>query len=161
MAMTLKQKPNLPMEVTWVSMSEEGTAKSEQRQGQVDCFFYHEGVVHHEYAPPGQIITKEYYIKVHRWLRDTVRRKRLQFWASGNWRLYHNNATAHSWSLMYAFLGKHHITLVCQSPYSPDLAPCDFWLFPKLKSPLKARRFVNVMVTQYTSSVDGVSLLTD
>ena len=26
-------------------------------------------------------------------------------------------------------------------PYSPDLAPCDFWLFPKLKSLLKGRRF--------------------
>ena len=23
------------------------------------------------------------------------------------------------------------------SPYSPDLAPCDFWLFPKLKEKLR------------------------
>ena len=29
-------------------------------------------------------------------------------------------------------------------PYSPDLAPCDFWLFPKLKSPLKGRRFADL-----------------
>ena len=47
------------------------------------------------------------------------------------------------------------------SPYSPDLALCDFWLFPKLKSPLKVRRFVIATVTQYTSSVNGVSLPTD
>ena len=47
------------------------------------------------------------------------------------------------------------------SPYSPDLTHCDFWLFPKLKSPLKGRRFVNVTVTQYTNSVNGVSLPTD
>ena len=26
-------------------------------------------------------------------------------------------------------------------PHSPDLEPCDFWLFPKLKSPLKGKRF--------------------
>ena len=26
-------------------------------------------------------------------------------------------------------------------PYSPDLAPWDFWLFAKLKSPLKGKRF--------------------
>jgi hypothetical protein len=26
-------------------------------------------------------------------------------------------------------------------PHSPDLAPCDFWLFPKLKSALKGRIF--------------------
>ena len=28
-----------------------------------------------------------------------------------------------------------------QPPYSPDLVPCDFWLFPKWKSPLKGKRF--------------------
>ena len=27
------------------------------------------------------------------------------------------------------------------APYSQDLASCDFWLFPKLKSPLKEKRF--------------------
>ena len=25
------------------------------------------------------------------------------------------------------------IKTVCHPPYSPDLAPCDFWLFPKLR----------------------------
>ena len=25
------------------------------------------------------------------------------------------------------------IKTVCHSPYSPDLAPCDFWLFYKLR----------------------------
>jgi len=59
------------------------------------------------------------------------------------------------------FFAKHLITQVCQPPYSPDLATCDFWLIPKLKSPLKGRRFVNATVTQYTSSVNGVSLPTD
>jgi hypothetical protein len=47
------------------------------------------------------------------------------------------------------------------APYSPDLAPCDFWLFLKLKSPLKGRIFVNATVTLYTSLVNGVSLPTD
>ena len=59
------------------------------------------------------------------------------------------------------FLAKHHITQICQPPYSPDLAPCDFWFFQKLKSSLKVRRFVNATVTQYTSSVNGFSLPTD
>jgi hypothetical protein len=59
------------------------------------------------------------------------------------------------------FIAKRHITHICQPSYSPDLAPCDFWLFPKLKSPLKGGRFVNATVTQYTSSVNGVSLPTD
>jgi hypothetical protein len=29
-------------------------------------------------------------------------------------------------------------------PYSPDLAPADVWLFPKLKSVLKGKRFSDV-----------------
>ena len=39
---------------------------------------------------------------------------------------------------------KHQITQVTQPPYSPDLVACDFWLFPKLKSPLKGKRFQTV-----------------
>ena len=39
------------------------------------------------------------------------------------------------------FLAKLQITQVTQPLYTPDLAPYDFWLFSKLKSPLKGRRF--------------------
>jgi transposase len=56
---------------------------------------------------------------------------------------HHDNAPAHSTALVQPFLAKHHITQVCQPPYSPDLASCDFWLFPKLKSQLKGWKFVN------------------
>ena len=42
------------------------------------------------------------------------------------------------------FFVKHQITQVTQAPYSPDLAPCNFWLFPKLKSPWKGKRFQTV-----------------
>ena len=59
------------------------------------------------------------------------------------------------------FFAKHHITQVSQPTCSPEFAPCDFCLFPKLKSPLKRRRLVNATVTQYTSSVNGISLSTD
>jgi hypothetical protein len=38
------------------------------------------------------------------------------------------------------FLVKHETTIVVpQPPYSPDLAPADFFLFPRLKSTLKGR----------------------
>ena len=47
------------------------------------------------------------------------------------------------------FLAKHRITQVTQPPYSPDLAPCNFWLFPKLKSALKGKRF------QTTNEIQG------
>ena len=36
---------------------------------------------------------------------------------------------------------KHQIPQVTQPLYSPDLVLCNFWLFPKLKSPLKMKKF--------------------
>jgi hypothetical protein len=35
--------------------------------------------------------------------------------------------------------------------YSPDLAPCDFFLFPKMKLKLKGRRFVTIEEIQAKS----------
>jgi transposase len=42
---------------------------------------------------------------------------------------------------VFFFLAKHSIPVIQQPPYSPDLAPCDFWLFPQLKMVLKGKRF--------------------
>ncbi|KAI6659604.1 Histone-lysine N-methyltransferase SETMAR-like [Oopsacas minuta] len=39
------------------------------------------------------------------------------------------------------FLENYRIGTLPHPPYSPDLAPCDFWLFPKLKDQLRGRRF--------------------
>ena len=63
---------------------------------------------------------------------------------AGDWQLHHDNVPTHASCLRQNFLVKHQITQVTQPPYSPDLAPCDFWLFPKLKSPLKGKRFQTV-----------------
>jgi transposase len=41
-------------------------------------------------------------------------------------------------------LAKQEKIVVPQPPYSPDLAPADFFLFSKLKSTLKVRRFQTV-----------------
>jgi hypothetical protein len=36
------------------------------------------------------------------------------------------------------------MTTALYPPYSPDLAPCNFFLFPRMKSDLKGKRFQNV-----------------
>jgi hypothetical protein len=38
-------------------------------------------------------------------------------------------------------LAQKLITEMAHPPYSPDLAPNDFWLFPKIKSALNGQRF--------------------
>jgi hypothetical protein len=37
------------------------------------------------------------------------------------------------------FLAKHKMAVTPHPPYSPDLAPCNFFLFPKMKLKLKGR----------------------
>lgn len=121
-------------------------------------FFDQQGIVHHEYAPQGQTITKEYYVQVLTRLRDAVRRKRPLLHATRDWLLHHDNAPAHASQLVQQFLAKHQIAQVCQPPYSPDLAPCDFFLFPKVKLALKGRRFddVDSIKMNATQQLNGV-----
>ena len=69
---------------------------------------------------------------------------------TSDWQLHHNNVPTHASHLVQCFLAKHQITQVTQPPYSPDLVPCDFLLFPKLKSPLKGKRSQTFDETQET-----------
>jgi hypothetical protein len=43
------------------------------------------------------------------------------------------------------------MAVVPHSPHSPDLAPCDFFFFPIMKSKLKGRRFQDVTEIQEQS----------
>jgi len=42
------------------------------------------------------------------------------------------------------FLAEKSIPVITQPPYSPDLAPSNFWLFPTLKMGLKGTRFATM-----------------
>ena len=79
-----------------------------------------------------------------RCLREAIRKKRLELWTNNSWLLHHDNAPAHLALLVRNFLVKNNTVIMPQPPYSPDLAPCDFFLFPRLKRPMKGRRFATI-----------------
>ena len=54
------------------------------------------------------------------------------------WRLHHDNAQPDLANYIMQFLA--NLTL---PPYSPNLAPCDFFLFPPVKTKLQGIRFEN------------------
>ena len=105
------------------------------------CFLIGKVLSITSYALPGQAINKKHYLNVLRVFRNAIWRKQPHLWAARDWQLCHNNTPAHTSRLMQSFLVKHQITQVTQPHYSPDLTPWDFCLFPKLKSPLKGKRF--------------------
>ena len=49
------------------------------------------------------------------------------------WHFHQNNAPVHNSNLVTDYLTQMGIKTVPYRPYSPDLALCDFWLFPKLR----------------------------
>ena len=51
----------------------------------------------------------------------------------GQWHFHKDNAPVHNSILVTDYLTKMGIKTVPHAPYCPDLAPCDFWLFPKLR----------------------------
>ena len=75
---------------------------------------------------------------------ETIRMIQKTSAISNWWLVDHDNVPAHASQLLKSFLVKHQITQVNQPHYSPDLVPCNFWLFPKLKSPLKGKRFQTI-----------------
>ena len=107
----------------------------------------------HAWADPGwkpwllffstamELCTKNFYLQDtvnHAFYKDVL--ERLRKWAqrvrrdiADDWVLQHDNAPAHTALSFREFLAKKNIPLLPHPPYSPDLAPCDFYLFPKLK----------------------------
>ena len=104
-------------------------------------FFDWQGLVYFEYVPKGQTVNMEYYLSILKRLRVAVSRKRPEMWRDRSWKLHQDNAPAHTALLVTEFNARNGTPVIPQPPYSPDLAPADFFLFSKLKSTLKGRRF--------------------
>ena len=57
--------------------------------------------------------------------------------------LHHDNASADTATVTLDFLATNDVQLVTYPPYSADLAPCDWFLFPSVKRQLKGKQFQN------------------
>jgi len=107
-------------------------------------FFDANGTVHKEFLPPGQTVNQQLYLKVLKRLCDSVQKKRPEMWSGGDWFLHHDNAPAHTALRMQQFLAKNNMTVNPHPPYSPDLVPCNFFLFPHMKGQTKGKHFAEV-----------------
>ena len=105
------------------------------------------------WVPTGQTIKKEYYVEVLREFRKRFRRERPALFKSGQWHFHQDNAPAHNSILDTDYLTKMGIKTVPHPPYSPDLAPCDFWLLPKLKEKLRGCRYDTIEMKEAVTKV--------
>jgi hypothetical protein len=65
--------------------------------------------------------------------------------------LYHDNASAHMSLKTTECVTNNSMVIVPHPLHVPDLAPCDFALFPKLKVKLKGQHFKTVFGIQKQS----------
>jgi histone-lysine N-methyltransferase SETMAR len=132
-----------------------GVAGPEFNKEHAHCFsffWYVKGTVHHEFVPCNTMVNSDFYCDVLRRLREQVRRERPELWRNHNW-LHHEKAPTHTPLKTTEFVTNNNMVIIPHPPYSPDLAPCDFALFPKLKMKLKGPRFATVSDIQRESQV--------
>jgi histone-lysine N-methyltransferase SETMAR len=120
----------------WKTQNSPRPKKAPMSQSQVKallvCFFDHKRIVRYEFVAQGQMVNQQCYFELLTRLREFVRRKRPVIWPD-RWILHHDSAPAHDALRVREFMAKNSITKMDHPPYSPDLTPCEFWLFPILK----------------------------
>jgi histone-lysine N-methyltransferase SETMAR len=103
-------------------------------------FWDAEGILFIDYLEKGKTKTGVYYSNLLTKLDDKIRKKRpgLQ---KRKISFHQDNAPAQKSILAMGKLRDLHYELLEHPPYSPDLAPFDFYLLPKLKLFLTGQRF--------------------
>ncbi len=133
----------------WIPKGSHAPRPSKVRRQHADCkamltvFFDKKGVVLAEFLPPGESVDQDQYCATLGRLNEVIRRKRPELWGKvrrGGQRpfiIHQDNASSHTCAKSIAFFGENNIDLLAHPPYSPDLAPCDYFLFPRLKRDLR------------------------
>lgn len=93
-----------------------------------------------DYLPHGTTITGDYYAGLLRNLRDSIKQNRRGKLSAGVL-LLHDNAPVHRARISQAAFQQCGFEELPHPPYSPDLAPSDYYLFGHLKSHLRGKRF--------------------
>ncbi|KAL4142347.1 hypothetical protein QTP88_004826 [Uroleucon formosanum] len=102
------------------------------------------GIIVTDRVPIGSSVTGDYYKTfLAKKLRPEIRKKRPGMLQNGV-SILHDNARPHIGAPVVALLEKYGWERLKHPPYSPDLSPPDFDLFPKIKEPLRGIRFPNL-----------------
>ena len=100
------------------------------------------GIILIDYKPAGTSITGEYYANVIEQLGVAIKEKRSGKLAAGVL-LLHDNAPVLKSRVAQAAIRECKFEQLNHPPYSPDLAPSDYYLFQNLKSHLCGSRFLD------------------
>jgi len=96
-------------------------------------------IIAHQRLPRNRNVNFEVYKEfLEQHLLPEVRRQRIRTPL-----IIHDNARPHKHQEITAFFARHRWVELKHPPYSPDLNPCDYDLFTRIKTPHKGFRFAN------------------
>ena len=106
-------------------------------------FFNSSGPVVQVPCPSGHTVTGRFYKNsVLKKVKEFYNKKRPNKGWSGV-HLLHDNASSHKCEVVKSFLASEKVKVLNHPPYSPDLSPCDFFLFPRLKKMLSGNKYTS------------------
>jgi [histone H3]-lysine36 N-dimethyltransferase SETMAR len=115
-------------------------AQKSARKVLASIFWDSQGIIMIDFLRGGRTITGEYYATLMEKLRISIREKRRGKLSKGVI-ILHDNAPAHTSKIAVEKINALKFTTLAHPPYSPDLAPSDYYLFPKLKEFLRGQHF--------------------
>ena len=74
-----------------------------------------------------------------------------------SFKILHDNAKVHVAKKVKTYLEEEGLTTIRHPPYSPDLAPCDFWLFDYIKRNLTDHTSAKSLKKQITEILMSIS----
>ena len=115
-----------------------------------------EGIIHLDWLPEKTTINSDYYVEELKELRQAIKRERRGKLTRGVL-LQHDNARPHVSSKTMAAIDDLGFECLPHPPYSPDLAPSDYWLFGEMKRSFEGRdlKISNGWTTKYNSGKKG------
>lgn len=116
--------------------------KTQQSAGKImaSVFWDTHGILLIDFLPKGQTINSDYYIALLDRLDDAIKQKRPHM-AKKKPLFHQDNAPIHKAMKTMVKFNDLQFELLPHPPYSPDLAPSDFYLFADLKKMLQGKRF--------------------
>jgi [histone H3]-lysine36 N-dimethyltransferase SETMAR len=128
------------------------------RKVMATVFWDRKGLLLIEFMDPGTTINSDKYCNTLRKLRRAIQNRRRGMLSEGI-TLLHDNARPHVSRQTQGLISDFGWTVMPHPPYSPDLAPSDYHLFPKLKEHLGGLRFQtdNEVKTEVTRFLKGLA----
>lgn len=124
------------------SVSQRIKSEFSYKKVMVTIFFSYSGFHVIDFLPKGQNFNSQYMINyILKKLEISIKKIRPKMGLKGMM-IHMDNAKPHKAKIVIDKINEFFLKPIDHPPYSPDISPCDFWLFGYLKEKLKGNHFI-------------------